>query len=422
MAPTAHALVAHVLRRLTFGPTPTLVDRFAAGASSPDAAAGAAIDWALGASPQGIKPETVNKDDWDPNLRGFVENLRHPEAGVHEKMAWFWHGHFATSAGKVGNQMVMHGQRKILREHALGNFRTLFKAVVQDPAMLQYLDAAGSDVNAPNENLAREAMELFALGRGQYTEADVKAGALALAGWNVDYETGAVTFNKDASLGGEVLFLGKRGRFGIEQVVDILCDHGACAPYVSGKLYHYLIGVKPTPERQKQLAEVFRSNNLEIKPLVEEIVRGEDFLSARMKRPRFAIEWWTAALHAIGEFRDGEDQDVYPWSLEQFDQLPYQPPNVAGWSPGIKWLSSSQQVTRAAYTWGVTWRMRPIEPLRGTDMVDATLRRCSMFEVSPATKATLQQAALATAGAADELSVSRRLITTALCSPEFALA
>jgi uncharacterized protein (DUF1800 family) len=412
------ALASHVLRRLTFGPTAELVAKFAAEGSN---AATAAIDWSLGAKPLTIQPPQAAKDDWDPVLTGWVQNLRDPNGGLHEKMTWFWHGHFATSAGKVSNQVLMHGQQKIFRDHALGNFRDLFRAVLHDPAMLLYLDASYSNVEAPNENLARESMELFALGRDQYTEADVKAGALCLAGMEVDYDTGAVKINPDSVLGGEVVFLSKRGRFGVDDVVNILCDHSSCPPHVANKIYRYLVGVAPSEKRLAELAEVFRSSKLEIRPLVEAIVRGEDFLSSRMSRPRYAIEWFTSALHSIGPLREDQDQNVNPWTLEQLDQLPGQPPNVAGWSAGVRWLSASQQMTRAAYTWSLSARMKPIDP-KGKSLVNAVMEKACLHEISNATKATLQEAALATAGAADSLTVSRRLITIALTSPEFALA
>ncbi len=418
MNPTPQALAAHVLRRLSFGPTPDLIAKFAA--DGPNAAT-AAIDWALNAAPLAIQPPQATKDEWDPVLNGWVQNLSDPNGGLHEKMTWFWHGHFATSAVKVGNQAIMHGQQRIFRDMALGNFRELFRAVLHDPAMLLFLDASYSNVAAPNENLSRESMELFALGRDKYTEADVKAGALCLAGMEVDYETGTVKLNPDSVLGGEVVLLGKRGRFGVDDVVNILCDNESCPPHIANKIYRYLVGVAPSEQRLGELAGIFRSSNLEIRPLVEAIVRGEDFLSARMSRPRYAIEWFTAAQHAIGPFREGEDQNRSPWTLEQLDQLPGQPPNVAGWSAGLRWLSASQQMTRAAYTWSLSARMRPIDP-RGKSLVNAVIERCCLHEISNATKATLQEAALATAGAADALSVSRRLITIALTSPEFALA
>ncbi len=417
--PTAAALVAHVLRRLTFGPSEEQVTRFSTGASDPRAAAAAAVDWALAAKPRPIAPDTLGEDGADASLRGWVDNMRSPDAGVHEKMTWFWHGHFATSSEKVGNLALMHAQQRLFRTHAMGNFATMLHAIVRDAAMLLYLDAAGSSVEAPNENLARELMELFSLGRGNYTEADVKAGALALAGWDVDYDTGKVTRDPEASLGGEVVFLGRRGRLDATDMVDTILSRPACAVFVASRIHTYLVGVAPAKARAEQLGSVLRAAEYEIRPLVEAIVRHDDFIGTRMNRPRFAIEWFIAAVLALGPPREGAKEELDVWTLEDLDQLPYRPPNVAGWPPGAKWLGAGQQLTRSAYVWDASWRMRPIE---GRDLVGAALRRASLHDVSPATRAALQDAAIATAGSADSLSVSRRLMAAALCSPEFALA
>jgi uncharacterized protein (DUF1800 family) len=419
MAPSPHALVAHILRRTTFGPTPDQVAQFAdQGDSGPQAA----LDWALSAAPRPTTPETAGSDDWDPMLRGWTDNIRSPEAGIHEKMTWFWHGHFTTSSLKVGNPKLLVAQQQTLRSNALGSFRDLLRAMTTDPAMLLYLDGSGSSVEAPNENFSREVMELFTLGQGTYTEADVKAGALALAGWETNYETGEVTHNDERGLGGEVMYLGRRGRLGVDEVVDTLCAQESCPPFIVSKLYSYLVGVAPTPERLATLATGFRNSGMQIQPLVNDILHGEDFLQLRLNRPRYPIEWWSAALAALGAVREGEEAAVNPWILEQLDQLPHRPPNVGGWPTGARWLSASQQLARAAYAWGEAWKSQPIQPANGTDLVTATLARCSLFEVSDATRSALADAALATAGAADAQSVSRRLLVTALCSPEFALA
>jgi uncharacterized protein (DUF1800 family) len=417
----AEAQVAHVLRRLAIAPSQGQVARFVQGAPDPKAAATAAIDWALGAAPRPILPQQQKRDAWDDSLKGWTDNLRSPDGGIHERMTWFWHGLFATGSDKIGNLNMLHTQQQLLRTHAMGNYGTLLRQMVTDPAMMFYLDLAGSSVEAPNENFARELMELFALGPGTYTEDDVKAGALALAGYDVDYETAAVTKKAERSLGGEIVFLGKRGRFGADEIVQIILAQDACAPFVAGKLYHHLMGVEATAERKAQLGGVFRAANYEIRPLVESIVRTDEFLLSRLTRPKFPIEWWVGALNALTPFRSGEDQNVNPWILQSMNQLPHRPPNVAGWPIGTRWLSSDQQVTRASYARSVSWRMQPIIAA-GSDLVTATLSRCSLYEISTRTRDTLNQAALATAGNADELTISRRLITAALCSPEFALA
>jgi uncharacterized protein (DUF1800 family) len=419
---TAHALVSHVIRRLTFSPTTDLVERFAKGSANPQAGAKAAIEWALSAPPKPLSPDKLPEDGAEPSLRGWLGNMTSPDSGLHEKMTWFWHSHFANSSDKVGNQNMLHAQQGLFRKHALGNFGTLLREVSTDPTMLLYLDGAGSNVSAPNENYAREVMELFTLGRGSFTEADVKAGALALAGWNVDYESGKVTFDNTAALGGEVVFLGRRGRLGVDDVVAALLAHPNCAPFVASKIHAYIAGAHPTKERAAELGKVFRSANYEIAPLLADIVNHPEFLTQRLNRPRYPIEWFISAFGALGTPRDDAKEnggDMQPWSLQQLDQLPYRPPNVAGWPAGPKWLSPSQQLTRLAYAWGNSWWIRPIE---GSDLVVTVLQRCALHEVSNATRSALHDAALATAGSADALSVSRRLLTAALCSPEFSLA
>jgi uncharacterized protein (DUF1800 family) len=141
-----------------------------------------------------------------------------------------------------------------------------------------------------------------------------------------------------------------------------------------------------------------------------------------LNRPKFPIEWWVGALHALTPFRADQEQNVNPWVLGELNQMPHRPPNVAGWPIGNRWLASDQHVTRASYVRSLSWRMKPITPPNGGDLVSATLTRCSLHEVSNRTRQVLSQAAIATAGNADELTISRRLITAALTCPEFALA
>ena len=421
-AASAEALVSHVLRRCAIAPDPAQVARFAQSAKDPRGAASNAIEWTLNAPPQAIQPASMNRDGWDEALKGWTNNLRSSGGGIHERMTWFWHGHFATSSEKVGNLVMLHGQQQLLRTHAMGNFATMLRAMVVDPSLMIYLDLAGSSVEAPNENFARELMELFTIGPGNYSEEDVKAGALALAGYEVDYETGAVKKDPEHSLGGEVVFLGKRGRLTSDDVVTAVLGHEACAPTVAAKVYHHLVGVRPSADRQAKLGQIFRGSGYEIRPLVEDIVRGEEFLSSRLNRAKFPIEWWAGALHAIQPFRADQDKDINPWVLTQMNQAPHRPPNVAGWPISSRWLASDQQVTRASYVRSLSWRMQPIVAPPGGDLVGTTLTRCSLHEVSNRTLSILRDSALATAGNADELTISRRLLTAALCSPEFGLA
>ncbi len=422
MAVSAAALVAHVLRRCAIAPTPATVSRFASSAPDPRSAANAALDWVLSAAPRPIQPPQINRDGWEANLVGWTTNLRSADAGLHERMTWFWHGHFPVGGGKVGNLPMMHANQQLLRTHAMGNFSTLLHQLLNDPATLIMLDLAGSSVAAPNENFARELMELFTTGPGVYTEDDVKAAALALAGIEVDYDTAKITRNPERALGGEVVFLGRRGRLSPEDVIDTVLAHEATAPFVAGKIHHHLAGVQPSPEIRADLANIFRTSGWEIKPVVERIVRSEAFLESRLNRPKFPIEWWVGALGSLLPYRSGESTDVNTWFLHDLNQMPNDPPNVAGWPISNRWLSSDQQLARASYVRSTSWRCAPLVVPAGGDLVSATLARCSLYEVSDRTLNVLRNAAIAVAGQADELTISRRLITAALCSPEFALA
>jgi len=214
-----------------------------------------------------------------------------PAVGLHEKMVWFWHGHLTSSISKVGQWPWMWTQHQLLRTHALGNFRALMQAITVDAAMLVYLDGDPSVVVNPNENYSRELMELFCLGIGNYTEADVENGAKALAGWDVSWPDGTVTFHPADALTTPVTYLGKSVKTA-QDVINTVVDHPACAPWIVAKLYRFFLGVNPSANRLTELANVFRNNSLEIKPLVEAILRDPLFLdpSIRTNKAKQPVE------------------------------------------------------------------------------------------------------------------------------------
>lgn len=409
MADAVEIEVAHVLRRVSLGPHASQVDRWR------DDGVDALIEWSLDAEALPSDPaEGIGPDDWEALLGGWVRQLRNPAAGLHERMTWFWHGHFTTSADKVGDVPALWRQQRLLRRHALGNFRELVRDITTDAAMLMYLDGDGSIAEAPNENYSRELMELFTLGHGQFAESDVRAGALALAGWSVDHEDGwKVRFTQDDALRREVTFLAQRGRLGVDEVVDAVCDHDACAPFIAAKLHAHLVGVEPSPDRLADLARTFRNHGLEIKPLVAEIVTHPSFRDPALVRPRLPAEWLAAALAATGNVGQADASDHY-W-FDQIGQVPYSPPSVAGWPGGVRWLSASQSLARAAM---VSW-MNPDPALLGpVEMVAAVLRRCLLFDVSASTRAALDSAARSIE---DEGQRTLALFSLALTSPEFSL-
>src|SRR5437870_2214613 len=199
---------------------------------------------------------------------------RHP---LEEKMALFWHGHFAVNEAKVRDYRKTLGQLELSYKYGTGNFRDLILGVAKGPAMLSFLDAGVNVKGAPNENFAREIMELFTMGVGNYTEKDIREAARAFTGWNyVDLE---FVVNKDQHDDGEKTFLGHTGRLDGVDVIDIIMQQPATADYIAGKIYRYFVRQDLSPELQKQLGAVLRDGHYEIAPLLEKIFLSRDFYS-----------------------------------------------------------------------------------------------------------------------------------------------
>jgi uncharacterized protein (DUF1800 family) len=405
------ALIAHLLRRTGFGPRPGQVEELSTGGFA------AALDKVLAAAPLTVEPPTLGtKDDEAFLIRWWLEILARPDAGLHEKMVWFWHGHLTSSVDKA-EPIAVARQHQLFRSHALGNARQLLQDITIDAAMLGWLDGDTSTAEAPNENYGRELMELFALGREfngapTYTPADVRAAAYALSGWEVDDDKAAkVAFSAEHGPTKSVDLLGKSVA-NAKDVVNVVCDHPAFAPLIAGKLYQYFHGVRPDVALLASLADTFRNGNLEIKPLVTAILRDPTFVEHRMNRPRFPIEWVLAAHAVLGPVKDDDLTEI----LSTLGQVPFQPPNVAGWPLSPRWLSAGAAMTRASYALD---RSSDTEVTAEPDQVAWILRRTSLFEVSDTTKNALAKAAGKIESKRDRASALHAL---ALSSPEFALA
>jgi uncharacterized protein (DUF1800 family) len=415
--PSDRELIAHLLRRTGFGPHPGQVDRLV-----PMGIDGA-FNAVLRAPPQEPgKTPSLNDDDRGP-VESWLKAMAQPSAGLHEKLVWFWHGHLTSSEDKVGSWRLMYGQHLLLRRHALGNFRELLEAVTVDPAMLMYLDGDGSTADAPNENYGREILELFALGRGHYTQADVRAGALAFSGWSVDERRGTAKYDSESGAPGPVMLLG-RSVDSAAAAVDAICDHPACALWVTARLHRFLLGEEPSADRAEVLSRRFRSGGLEIRPVVEDIIRHPSFLAARQNRARSPVEWVIAAAAALGRTgKSGELADA----CYQLGQVPFEPPNVSGWPQGLRWLAAGYAEPRAALALQSAQNasVAAVAAVRGAaDPVVAALERCSLFEVSAATRNALTDAdrLLRSDPSSSADDRARTLLALVLSTPEFALA
>jgi uncharacterized protein (DUF1800 family) len=267
---------------------------------------------------------------------------------LQEKMALFWHGHYAVNEEKVRDYRKLLMQLELFHRHGMGNFRDLTISVAQDPAMLSFLDAGVNIKGAANENFAREVMELFTMGAGHYSEADVREAARAFTGWNyADLRFGV---NPDQHDDGEKSFLGKTGRFNGTDVIDIILQHPATAEFIASKIYRFFVRQELSPRVKTQLGSTLRHAHYEIAPLLETIFLSRDFYSmasvgTQIKSP---VEL------AVGTFRK-LGLDTVP-GVPDFNsatgalgQQLFAPPTVAGWAGGQSWITPGLLLERGNF-------------------------------------------------------------------------
>jgi uncharacterized protein (DUF1800 family) len=331
------ASIAHVLRRMTFLASGDNVDRYV------DQEPLALIESLLASAQTDAMPASPSFGTSDDNgvlIKWWTILMVTSEAPLIERMTWFWHGHLTSSLGKGGSTNMVCTQNQLVRKYAMGNFRELMKAITIDASMLLWLDGNWSVGSAPNENYSRELMELFTLGRGNYSEGDVRAAAKGLAGYAI--ENDRVSFADDRAFAGDVTLFGKTAHLDANGVIDAIVDHPACAPFIAGKLHRFFLGTDPSKERLDELAATFRDNDTNIRPVVENIVRHSSFLDPtnRYARIRGPVEWRAAAQAALGV-------DIEWNALWDFGQVPFFPPNVAGWPDDRRWLAASPTLLRA---------------------------------------------------------------------------
>jgi hypothetical protein len=259
---------------------------------------------------------------------------------LQEKMALFWHGHFATNEDKVRDYRKGLKQLELFQSEGLGNFRTLMIAVAQDPAMLAFLDAGVNIKGSPNENFAREIMELFTMGVGNYNEEDIREAARAFTGWNY---TG-LEFRVAPELhdDGEKRFLGRTGNFDGEDIINIILEQDATAAYIAGKLYCYFVREDLTPALQARLGAFLKGNDYNLAVYLGMLLRSKDFyapesIGTRIKGP-VELVVSTYLKTGLARIPGVPDFNTVTGSLGQ--RLMH-PPTVAGWSQGRSWITPS---------------------------------------------------------------------------------
>ncbi len=261
---------------------------------------------------------------------------------LQEKMALFWHGHFACRT-----QNVLFNQQLLdtIRRHGLGNFGTLLSEVSKSPAMLAFLNNQQNRKQRPNENFAREVMELFALGRGHYTEKDVKEAARAFTGWGYD-EMGEFRFRKNVHDEGTKTILGKTGNYNGDDVINILLEQKQTARFISGKIYRFFVHEDGNEAHEAELADKLYKSGYDLRGLMEHIFMADWFyddkiVGSRIKSP---VELIVGLRRAVPmQFEQEEAMLVFQRVL---GQTLFYPPNVAGWPGGRNWIDSSSLMFR----------------------------------------------------------------------------
>jgi uncharacterized protein (DUF1800 family) len=282
------------------------------------------------------KQEKVLNDTW-------IKQLGETDTQLREKMTLFWHNHFACN---IGNAYYEQELNNVERTNALGNFKTLLLHVSQTPAMLQFLNNQQNQKGHPNENFARELMELFTLGRGHYTEQDVKESARSFTGCAYDGKTGEYLFKPKAHDDGQKTFLDNTGNFYGEDILNIITGNKQTAVFISTKLYRYFVNDVPDTVHVNQMADVFYNSNYEIKPLLEFVFLSDWFYDDKnignlIKSP---VDFLVGLNRQF--YINYQNPDVLIQFQRTLGQVLFRPPNVAGWAGGRNWIDSSSLMYR----------------------------------------------------------------------------
>ncbi|MGH7737246.1 MAG: DUF1800 domain-containing protein [Candidatus Tyrphobacter sp.] len=375
-------LAAHLLRRAGFGGTPQEVARYAA--MSPGDAVESLVrfaDTSALPSPGDVYDPATLLGQYGPRglrdlssnaRRALYEEVRRNEvrsvvslqewwlqrmlatpAPLQEKMAFFFHGHFTTAAIQKGVSPVMvYNQNQLFRSYALGNLRELTRAISKDPAMLLYLDNALNVATHPNENYARELMELFTLGVDQYTEDDVRESARAWTGWRVQRLTDRVFFQPRLHDDGSKTFLGNTGNWTGDDIVNIIFSQAQCARFFGKALLAEFVYDDPEPALVDEAANLLLRHDYELAPVVSALLRSNVFYSERAYRARVKtpVELVVGTYKSLGV---ANIDRAALGALHAMGQILFYPPNVAGWPGGENWLTSQMMIARQNFLAGL---------------------------------------------------------------------
>ncbi|HTS16687.1 MAG TPA: DUF1800 domain-containing protein [Verrucomicrobiae bacterium] len=289
------------------------------------------------------KANRDNNEAIDKIRSWWVRRMIQTKRPLQEKMTLFWHGHLTTSAEDVRQARLLLKQNQFLRDNCLGNFCDLLLGISRDPAMLQYLNNNTNRKKHPNENYARELMELFSMGIGNYTEDDVKAAARAFTGWTYHEET--FVFNDHEHDHGNKTYLGHSGDFDGSDVIEMILQQACTARFMAKKLLRFFVCDEPSEQEIDDLALVIRSNNYEFKPVLRALFRSQAFFSARAFRSQIKspVQLVVGAARTLGVT---VDEHALVMAMRGLGQDLLYPPTVKGWDGGETWINTQTLLLR----------------------------------------------------------------------------
>ena len=357
------ANVAHLLRRAGFGASTAEV---AALAAQPwDTTVDQLLDFS--GAPPDVQPAFLtdaSQADWQREVslqQWWLDRMATSPTPLQEKLTLFWHGHFATANYKVTDMLLMYQQNALFRANATGNFRDLVQSMSLQPAMLLWLDNDPNVVGSPNENFARELMELFTLGVDQYSQADVVASARAWTGHNtLDDDREQYHFYPDRHDDGLKTFMGVTQDWDGPDIINFILGSDPThknigARFIATKMWTFFAYPDPETDVVDTLTAAFLANDLSIEDLVRAIFLHPNFLSPQAMNGlvRSPAEWVAACMRVVGITAE----DANPqWWMEDMGQQLFEPPNVSGWRPNDYWLTTSRLWARANWVSYLIWR------------------------------------------------------------------
>lgn len=342
-----------------------------------------------------VETETMNREDQEERRKeerqrvaqinaDWLQRMGSPDSSaLRERMTLFWHGHFACRIvlGKLAANYL-----NSIRTNALGNFRDLVLAVAQDPAMIRYLNNQQNRKQKPNENFARELLELFTIGRGNYTENDIKEAARAFTGWSSDL-AGDYVFRPFQHDFGAKTFFGKTGAFNGEDIIDLILEKRETARFIAGKAYCYFVNDRPDHAIIEELADVFYRSSYDITTLMRSIFESDWFyreqnIGVKIKSP---VELMAGMIRSL---RVAFEQPLAPLMVEKtLGQTLFDPPNVAGWPGGKSWIDNATLMFRlnlAGYLYGASEiDMRERIDLKSADRPQNARRLAATLNLHP---------------------------------------